>query len=162
SRGFRIDSPDEGAQLGHAVAGAGDVNGDGLADVIVGAPEAPGAGNTAPPGFLRSGAAYVVFGKRDSQPVNLEALGSGGLAIRGTQQIERVGESVAGLGDVNGDGIADIAVAAPGHATNPGNGPAGGAAYVVFGRKGAASDIRLDALGDRGYEIDGSRRNFGS
>src|SRR5438270_2169251 len=61
SRGFRIDSPDEGAQLGHAVAGAGDVNGDGLADVIVGAPEAPGAGNTAPPGFLRSGAAYVVF-----------------------------------------------------------------------------------------------------
>ena len=49
---------------GGSVAGAGDVNGDGLDDVIVGATQAAGG----------DGAAYVVFGKKTTDPVNLGLL----------------------------------------------------------------------------------------
>ena len=87
ARGFRIDGAvarprtfHPGANplssgAGDVVAPAGDVNGDGLADVLV-------SGRTADNALLPS-AVFVVFGKRDTAPVDLAALGTGGFAIRG-------------------------------------------------------------------------------
>ncbi|MDX6688912.1 MAG: hypothetical protein QOG15_369, partial [Solirubrobacteraceae bacterium] len=80
-------------------AGAGDVNGDGLADVAVG----------------YAGGAIVVFGRHDiSHTVNAGAAGTGtydnGAAT--TDPPPSLRDSVAGVGDVNGDGLADIAVSA--------------------------------------------------
>jgi hypothetical protein len=87
---------------GDVVGGLGDVNGDGLADVVVSGREAGRFGGA--PTVV-----YVVFGKRDSAPVDLAALGAGGFVI----SADGVGlEVVDGhpAGDVNGDGLADIAV----------------------------------------------------
>ena len=77
--------------LGEALADAGDVDGDGLHDVILGA---PGAG---------AGAAYVFSG----------ADGSLLLSLAGARTGDRFGATVAGLGDMDGDGRSDIAVGAP-------------------------------------------------
>ena len=117
ARGFRIDGAvprprtfHPGANplssgAGDVVAAAGDVNGDGLADVLV-------SGRTADDALLPS-AVFVVFGKRDTAPVDLASLGAGGFAIRGDGDFVAV---VAGraAGDVNGDGLADIAASRSG------------------------------------------------
>ena len=132
SDGFLIKGAAAGNQAGESVAGAGDVNGDGFPDVIVGAPQAAGL----VPG---SGNAYVVFGKSSPTTVTLSnnALpASEGFLINGVAAGDHAGWSVAGAGDVNGDGLADVIVGAPFASTN---GQATGAAYVVFGRKSAAT-----------------------
>src|SRR4051812_24825994 len=72
---FQPDGPPRGAMAGSSVSGAGDVNGDGLADLLIGAPF---AGNRK---RAYSGSAYVVFGKRTSEPVDLSRLGANGFRI---------------------------------------------------------------------------------
>jgi len=105
-----------GDAFGYAVAGAGDVNRDGYADVVVGAYEnsARGAG---------AGRAYVFYGgpRPDATP---DAILSGEAAG------DRFGISVAGAGDVNGDGYADVVVGAY---QNDAGGIDAGRAYVYFG-----------------------------
>ena len=91
---------------GSAVAGAGDVNGDGLADLIVGAPFAGRRERSF------SGSAYVVFGKRTTTAIDLQRLGAGGFRIDGPRRDAAAGYAVAGPGDVNGDGRADVMVSA--------------------------------------------------
>src|SRR5688572_24890577 len=89
---------------GRIVAGAGDVNGDGLADLIVGANQSdPAAGNDA-------GRSYVVFGKTGTSSIDLSAVaeGTGGFVVNGQCEGDQSGNSVAGAGDVNGDGLADL------------------------------------------------------
>lgn len=141
TRGFRIDGI-----AGSAVAAAGDVNGDGRGDVIVGAPLAHavpvGAGAS-----VFGGAAYVVFGKKDGATVDLSALGTGGFQIANQSTFEagEVGSSVAAIGDVNGDGLADVVVGAT----------LDQAAYVVFGKSDGAT-VDLSALGSGGYAITGT------
>lgn len=142
SGGFRIDGIDANDGAGTAVSGAGDVNGDGLSDVIVGSPGgSPGARSAA-------GQAYVVFGKSSTSPVDLAALGTGGFRIDGAMAGDLTGHSVAGAGDVNGDGLADVVVGAPGS-----NGGVG-RAYVVFGTA-ETSPIDLASLGAGGFVIGG-------
>ncbi len=77
--GFVINGIDPGDFSGFSVSGAGDVNGDGLADVIVGADLADPGGN------LSAGESYVVFGKADGTAVDLAvvAAGTGGFVILG-------------------------------------------------------------------------------
>jgi hypothetical protein len=148
--GFRIVGAAAGDLSGSAVCGAGDVNGDGLADVIV------GAGFGRPDGRSRAGQAYVVFGKRDSTPVDLSALGSGGFRLDGITAIDsddHAGASVSGAGDVNADGFADVIVGAPG--ADPGGRSDAGSSFVVFGRA-SSETVRLGALGSRGFRIDGA------
>ena len=98
SGGFRIDGAVSGDEAGYSVAGAGDVNGDGRADVVVGAPFADD--------YLKAsvGTAHVVFGKATSTSVDLDDLGTGGFRILGVVAQDRTGMDVAGAGDVNGDG----------------------------------------------------------
>ena len=119
--GFVMNGIDPEDFSGRSVSGAGDVNGDGLADVIVGA-------RNADPG----GKSYVVFGKADWTPVNLAdvAAGSGGFVMNGIDPGDGSGFSVSGAGDVNGDGLADVIVGAYG--ADPGGNSAAGESYVVF------------------------------
>jgi len=144
--GFAINGEVTGDFSGFSVSGAGDVNGDGLADLIVGAPGADLNGSN-------SGKSYVVFGKADGTAVDLSevASGTGGFAIKGETADDGVGFSVSDAGDVNGDGLDDLVVGAPG--TGP-NGEQFGKSYVVFGKAdNNSAELSEVASGTGGFAI---------
>ncbi len=147
--GFRIEGLSEDDQFGRSVSGAGDLNGDGIDDFIVGAPEADANG-------LFSGEAYVVFGQRRFEAdLDLGDLdGSNGFHMEGVSNSDLAGFSVSDAGDVNGDGIADVIVGA--YRAN-GNANPSGEAYVVFGsREGFAPSFDLGDLdGSNGFAMQG-------
>ncbi|MBA5778246.1 FG-GAP repeat protein [Stappia sp. F7233] len=141
--GFVVNGVAGGDESGISVASAGDINGDGFDDIIIGAP-----GNGA-------GHSYVVFGKADfsgSATINAGSLGSSGFTINGVASADRAGMAVSSAGDVNGDGIADLIIGA-----NDANGAAG-RSYVVFGGAGigAGGTINLSTLnGMNGFVLNG-------
>ena len=150
--GFRIDGIDTNDSSGESVSGAGDVNGDGLADIIVGASRAE------PNGIVNAGESYVIFGKTGSAAVSLAALGAGGFRITGADSGDQSGKSVAGAGDVNGDGFADLIVGAyNADLTAPARVNAG-RSYVVFGKTNTTA-VSLGSLGAGGFSIDGIDAN---
>jgi hypothetical protein len=145
--GFAISATSGGVNYsGRSVSSAGDVNGDGWDDLIVGA-------DRSPDGRAQSGGAFVVFGKADGAVVDLPAIlsGVGGFAINGVAAFDYAGRSVSSAGDVNGDGLADLIVGAQG--ADP-NGERSGASYVVFG-KADGTKVELSALGTGGFVING-------
>jgi hypothetical protein len=146
--GFAIEGETAGDSTGFSVSSAGDVNGDGLADLIVGAFQADPNGES-------SGKSYVVFGKADGTTANLSdvAAGTGGFAIEGETSGDEAGISVSHAGDVNGDGLADLIVGA--HLADP-NGNKSGKSYVVFGKAdGTAVNLSDVAAGIGGFVING-------
>lgn len=146
--GFVIEGETVGDEAGISVSHAGDVNGDGLADLIVGAYQADPNGES-------SGKSYVVFGKADGTTANLSdvAAGTGGFAIEGETSGDEAGISVSHAGDVNGDGLADLIVGA--HLADP-NGNKSGKSYVVFGKAdGTAVNLSDVAAGTGGFVING-------
>ena len=133
-------------ETGTSVAPAGDVNGDGRVDIVVGAPGADANGRA------DSGSAYVLFGGSLPTTVDLAELGSRGFRIDGAEDGDTAGYAVAGAGDVNGDGRADVVVGAPGAEAN--DREDAGAAYVVFG--GSSAHVDLGSLGRRGFRVAGA------
>jgi hypothetical protein len=103
-------------QFGYSVAGAGDVNGDGFGDVIVGAPYASS-------GPANDGRALLYLGSPSGISTTAAWSKTGG------QANAHFGISVAGAGDVNGDGYSDVIIGADGHS-------GGGAAFVYLGQPG--------------------------
>jgi hypothetical protein len=133
-------------QSGFSVSSAGDVNGDGLADLIVGAPYSdPSAGGNA-------GRSYVVFGKANNTAVDLSAVANGtGFVINGQAGGDSSGWSVSSAGDVNGDGLADLIVGAL--YSDPAAGTDAGRSYVIFGSANAPGAMTLvDWLGTAGAD----------
>ncbi len=104
-----------GAALAH-----GDLNGDGVEDLIVGAPENDTASGN------KSGAVYVFYGPVNETDVDAA---SADVTLTGVDDSDRAGYSVA-AGDVNDDGTDDVVVGAP---LNDRNGSSAGIAYVVHG-----------------------------
>ncbi|MGB1035280.1 MAG: integrin alpha, partial [Primorskyibacter sp.] len=115
------------------VSAAGDVNGDGFDDLIVGAPRNDDAGSNA-------GAAYVIFGGATPGDIDLSAIPSGaGITILGRAAGDLAGFSVSGAGDINGDGLDDLIIGA--NESNA-DGTESGEAYVLYGKTDLA-DIDL-------------------
>jgi hypothetical protein len=97
--GFKIKS-NMANNLGNSASSAGDVNGDGLSDIIIGTNVNPSAG------------AFVVFGKSSNATVSIangKILSNDGFKITGATN-SAFGFSVSGAGDINGDGLADVLV----------------------------------------------------
>jgi hypothetical protein len=148
--GFVLDGEAAGDDSGRSVSGMGDISGDGIPDVVVGAPFAD-------PGDLDSaGRAYVVFGKADTDAIALAdvASGVGGFALDGEAEGDRAGQAVSAVGDVNGDGHADVAVGAPW--ADPGGRVASGRTYVVYGKADTEVVSPEDLVrGVGGFVLDG-------
>src|ERR687886_524179 len=105
SNGFAINGIAANDWSGSSVSSAGDVNGDGFDDLIIGAKRADGNG------ISYAGQSYVVFGSNSGfgASFNLSDLnGSNGFAINGITAIDLSGWSVSSAGDVNGDGLDDL------------------------------------------------------
>jgi hypothetical protein len=150
--GFVINGRCAGDQSGWSVAAAGDVNGDGLADLLIGANLAD------PAGLASAGATYVVFGSTAAAAVDLSAVaaGTGGFVINGGCAGDQAGYAVSAAGDLNGDGLADVLVGAP---LTDNSGSNYGRAFVVFGKtNGTAVNIPTTAISntDVAYIAQGS------
>ena len=159
SKGFVIDGIDNSDYTGSSVRSAGDINGDGLDDLIIG-------GHGADSDQNRSGEAYVVLGRSSGFAShvdlgNLAPDGSEGFVIKGHTPDQRLGFSVDTAGDVNGDGLADLLIGGPGGRSG---GLTTGDAYIVFGsRDGFDSELFVQDLvtsdGSRGVVLQGMRSN---
>jgi hypothetical protein len=121
---LQVDGPFEEDEIGQSLAAAGDVNGDGLDDLIAGADgsDVPGRGT-----------AWVIFGRPTPGPIDLATLGAGGMRIAAAAPGTGEGDHVDAAGDVNGDGLDDLLVGAPRAA--PSGRTNAGSVYVVFGRR---------------------------
>lgn len=138
-----------------SVAGAGDMNGDGLADIVIGNRFQTAAG-------VKGGVAAVVYGRASTAAVNVYKPSDGAVLLAGKNGPpqgspdglgDELGASVDAAGDVDGDGLADLVVGAPGVGRNGGSRP--GAAFVVYGSRTPQSQV-LDAQAlspERGFAI---------
>jgi len=140
--GVKMIGKDTNDRAGAVVSGAGDVNSDGLADVIIGAPDA-GVGAA-----VGTGAAYVVFGAKTglgtNGVLNLASLEAPkGVTVLGEATADGFGTGVSGVGDVNGDGVDDFAITAPGALLGD-----VGSCYVLYGHidYGVTTDLSIIAL----------------
>ena len=148
SQGFVLNGIDTGDRSGACVSDAGDVNGDGIDDLLIGAYLAD------PNGIEFAGETYIVFGRTTPFPaeVDLSTLlpanggdGSQGFVLNGIDMFDNSGGTVSGAGDVNADGIHDLIVGA--RRAAPNGTITAGQSYIVFGRRAACSPADLDASG---------------
>ncbi len=148
---LRLDGLAAGDELGRALDGGGDIDGDGFEDVVAGA-------RLAEADYARysGGLSYVLFGGEVGLADDLAALdGDQGFRIEGGGRFDQSGRSVALVGDVNGDGLEDLAVGVPD--ADPLGRTQGGEVLVVFGDdEGFPATLAPEDLADeRGVRIAG-------
>ena len=150
--GFHIDGKKDEDYSGWSVDTAGDMNGDGKDDLLIGAFYADSSSSA-----IDSGIQYVIFGKSKSEFGTSVALtdlnGTDGFRLDGEATWDFAGWSVSTAGDVNGDGYDDIVIGEPrGHNTGIPH------AYIYYGKSGGySSEVDLDALnGSNGFALAGS------
>jgi hypothetical protein len=128
----------------YSVSSAGDINGDGIDDLIIGSAEAD------PEGLSRSGQSYVVFGRSTGfdPSLNLSDLnGTNGFAINGIDAFDNSGDSVSSAGDVNGDGLDDLIIGAPFADPDGLSFSWSGQSYVIYGNTAPQLDINGTGTG---------------
>jgi len=149
TNGFILNGVSLVAETGTSVQSAGDINGDGRADFIIGAPGAARA--------------YVVFGAARGSMAAETSLnstllnGTAGFTVTHSNTQTQTGFSVAGVGDVNGDGYEDFVVGTPDSA-----GLSNGNAFLVFGRASWSTTVALSNAGVNGGtnpDVEGIRIN---
>jgi hypothetical protein len=142
--GYRIDHGDDDG-FGEQLANGGDVNGDGRPDLVLGASLA---------GEL-SGSGSVIYGKSDRRPVDTARLGTHGFRVDGAVKSpdpfndvfgDGLGATVAPAGDLNGDGLADVAIATVNTRHRTG--------FVVYGSR-VGRNTGIGNLCSRGFQLDG-------
>ena len=156
SNGFVLNGIDRDDFSGRSVSGAGDINGDGFDDLIIGATGAEPNGNSS------AGETYVVFGTDEGFAASFDLSnldGSNGFVLNGIDSFDRSGYSVSGAGDINGDGFDDLIIGATG--AEPNGNSSAGETYVVFGTdEGFAASFDLSNLdGSNGFVLNGIDRN---
>ena len=167
NNGFSIASIEPESRLGDSVSNAGDLNGDGLSDLIIGAPWS--AATRREYSGLGRGKAYVIFGTEDNfdPEFDLTTLdGNNGFSVTGIDIDDNLGDAVSNGGDLNGDGFDDLVVSAPSaeesikfpdeyqDAGSEFDAPKGyidrqiqGEVYVIFGsEKGFDGELDLNSL----------------
>jgi hypothetical protein len=145
AQGISITGATAGNKIGYSVSSAGDVNGDGYDDIVIGAPYASSY----------SGRVYVIYGGNSITDINLASFSSSqGFYITGistTNNYEYIGRSVSGGGDINGDGYADIIIGA--YTAELGKGKC----YVIYGGYSLSNIYTGSLTSDQGSR-DRSRR----
>ncbi len=134
SRFYGVDASDE---AGVSVDPAGDFNGDGNIDIIIGATGADDGG-------ANSGAAYIVYGLAAGDT----ELNSAGVTFIGEAGSDDAGISVAAVGDTNNDGYDDVMVGATG--VDDGGAVTSGSAYLVLGNRSGRIDLSAANVQFRG------------
>ncbi|UCE37617.1 MAG: FG-GAP repeat protein [Thermoplasmata archaeon] len=131
-----------GDRSGISIAGAGDVNGDGYDDILIGAYNNDEGGGEA-------GQTFLIFGKGSTWPTKIN-LSDADASFIGESGGDRSGSSIAGAGDVNGDGYDDFLIGAPYHGGNRGQ------TYVIYGKaSGWSMDTDL-SLADASFIGEGN------
>ena len=157
TRLITIDGASAGDLAGFAVGSIADLNGDGLAEILVGAPMMENGAIT------DAGGAFVVWGRNVASDVSLSKVVAGlgdGFAMLGEAAQDHVGTALVSVSDLNGDGLSEIFVNATG---NDAGGAEAGAAYVVWGSS-AETPINLAnvAAGSGGFRIIGQAAGDGA
>lgn len=159
SNGFVINGIELGDKSGGSVSGAGDINGDNIDDVIIGAVDR----------YSDAGESYVVFGKTGNfdATIELSALNGGnGFAIKGVAEGDNSGYQVSGAGDINHDGIDDVIIGTFNTIADVSSGLYANDSYVVFGKNTLlegefSKSIELQALnGSNGFVIKGLETDY--
>jgi hypothetical protein len=147
SNGFVIGNVEVGVEFCSAVSAAGDVNDDGIGDLLIGAPGVNINGSS-------SGAIYVVFGASNVGSdgfIEASSLdGTNGFMVVGLGDYTLLGKAVSDAGDINGDGIDDLLIGAL------------RSSYVIFGAAeiGAGGVLESSSLnGNTGFVLTGILSN---
>ena len=141
ANGFTIKGYPSGFGTNSTARNAGDVNHDGIGDLIIGCPWYKEGSDSS------AGRVVVLFGKNSVFPasVQLESLNAAdGFVITNTGSYNNLGKSVAAAGDFNADGIDDFIIGAPGKALAGENSV--GEAYVVFGRSTFPGTFTIESI----------------
>ncbi len=160
---WRAFGDQDGCDFGAAVNSAGDVNGDNVDDVIIGAFDYTFDESFEGGGFLWFGAAGTGLGAVDGTPINADWI------TQGDDVRASYGSSVTGLGDIDGDNIGDLAIGARNHEEffeaegrvyiYEGRNVIGPSTTPIFVKDGGRNDARLGVRVRSAGDVNGDSLN---